>query len=117
MQIQYAKRIDSLFKIVKKPQESFELFVDRFKAALNLIVNPSQIMTHVTFIKGLMHDLVARIHSIPEQFSDGHHIKKYQDAYPIIFRFLKLEALRGTCSFSNQENVCNNPRTRAEFFL
>lgn len=73
-------------------QELFKQFMDRFKAALKLVVSPDQLMAHMAFVKGLMHDLIICNHRILENLVIS-RIERYQDAQPIIFCFLNLETL------------------------
>lgn len=98
------KQTGSLFKIIKHSYESFKQFVDWFKVALKLVVNPNQFIAYRVFIKGLMHNLIIYNKLSLSNLVVG-RIEKYLFAQPIISRFLKLEAMKDSCPFSNQENV------------
>lgn len=69
-----------------------------------LISNLNQFTTYTTFLKGLMHYQAAHDHPILNNLAI-YFIYKYRDARPIISRFLKLEALKGSCAspFSSEE--------------
>lgn len=76
LKIQELKQTDSLFKVVKHSQESFQQFVDQFKATLKLVANPYQFMA---FVKELMHDPTVHTHSLLINLVIG-CIEKYQNA-------------------------------------
>lgn len=91
--IQKPKWTNSLFEVVKYPQEFLKNFMDRFEAALKFVANPDQFLTYTTFMRRLMHDPTACNHSMLNNLVVG-CIKRYRDAQPIISCFLKLVALK-----------------------
>lgn len=93
MQIQDSKRANNLSEVVEHPQESFKQYVNRFEAAVNLIVNPDQFMAYTTFIKRIMHDPNTHNHPMLSNLI-VRHIEKYEDAQQTILHFLKLGAMQ-----------------------
>lgn len=85
--------------------------MDWFEPAPKLVVNSDQFIAYMVFVKGLMHDPTPCNHPIPSYLVVG-RIEKYQIAYPILSRFLKLLALKGIYSFSNQENIQETKQLR-----
>lgn len=75
MQIQDLKRTNSHFETIKKPQESFEQFVDQFETTQKLVVNLDQFTTFTS----LLRDPSIHNHPILINLVVG-HIKKSQDA-------------------------------------
>lgn len=80
------------------------------KETSKLVVNPDQFTLTRHLSKNWCTTQSSAI--IPYRELGMGHIEKYHDAQPITFSFLKLDALRGTRSFSNQENFRETKRPR-----